>query len=167
MKIMLLTIIALTVSIGFATADSGPTVKVLEHGTYSSSPGVTVGLTRQGLTHGAMDHIEQIESTRIVVGQLGNQFGFRYRLSGFPDGASVLLRMKMKFPPPGMVAPGKSVPFLEDEYTALKAAGANSWTTWTFDDRSQIVPGIWVFEIWYGDKKLAEEKFTVVLPPIA
>ena len=35
------------------------------------------------------------------------------------------------------------------------------------DARSDLVPGIWVIQIWQGDQKLTEQPFKVILPPIS
>jgi Domain of unknown function (DUF3859) len=163
----LISLIALFISIGFAAANSGPTINVYEYGTYASPPSVTVGFTRRGMDYGAIEYIELVQSTRTVVGAVGNQFGFRYRVEGLPLGTRVPLTMIIKFPPPGVAAKSASTLFLDDDYSHFVAAGSERFWTWTFDDQAQIVPGVWTLEIWYGKQKLAEQTFIVVLPPIA
>jgi hypothetical protein len=163
----LLSVIALFLTIGLASADVGPTVKVYEYGTYSSPPSIVAGFTRRGMEHGAIPHIDLVQSTRTVIGQIGTTFGFRYRVEGEPLGRPLPITIVMRFPAPGMVAAGISLPFADDEYTVVKRVGSDHFTTWTFEEKAQIVPGIWTFEIWHENKKLAEEKFVVILPPIA
>lgn len=163
----LLSVIALLMSIGLANARSEPTIEIYEYGTYTLQPGVVIGLTRRGMEHGVIDHIDLVQSTETVVGHVGNRFGFRYRVDGVPLGTRVPLTLVMRFPAPGMVTKGGSAPFLDDELAIIAVAGIDSFRTWTFEERSDIVPGLWVFEIWHGKKKIAEQNFTVILPPIA
>jgi hypothetical protein len=84
-----------------------------------------------------------------------------------PSGTPVPLTIVIKFPAPGVAAKPASAAFLDDDYVHVAASGSERFWTWTFDDRAQIVPGVWTLEIWHGKKKLAEQKFNVVLPPIA
>jgi hypothetical protein len=163
----LLSIIAFLMTIGLARADTEARIEVYEFGTYSSADSVDIGLTRRGLDYGLVDRIELVQSTRTVVGHVGNSFGFRFRVGGRPLGAPIHLTLVMRFPPPGMVTKSGSAPFLDDDYRSIKVIGSDHFEIWTFEDKAQIVPGVWTFEIWNGNKKLAEEKFTVILPPIA
>ena len=77
------------------------------------------------------------------------------------------LRIVAKFPPPGVLGKNNPKPVLQDDYVELGFVGREDFLTWTFEKRSDLVPGIWTFEIWSGDRKLAEEKFNIVLPPIS
>ena len=45
------------------------------------------------------------------------------------------------------------------------AAGREDFLTWTFEMKSDLVPGIWTFEIWSDGKKLTEQSFEIILPP--
>jgi hypothetical protein len=50
---------------------------------------------------------------------------------------------------------------------ARARGGGSNFLTWPFERRSDLVPGIWTIEIWQGRKKLGEQKFNVILPPIS
>jgi len=164
-----LPVIVFFMGIHLALAEAGPRIEVFEHGTYTAaSPSdIVVGFTHRGLEIGDFEEIDHVQSTRVVVGQLGNKFGFRYRVSGLPSGMPMRLTIVLKFPPPGMVAKPPSAPFLQDDYVVVEIADSDAYWTWTFDDRAQIIPGTWVIEIWNGSKKLTAQEFTVILPPIA
>ena len=159
--------IALILWTDFAQAQTADKIEVYEYGTYTSPPGVDVDVTRHGVVISDLDYTDLVEQTRTIVAQVGVQFGFRYHLLGKPLGTFVPITVVVRYPSPGIVSPGNPVPFVVDDYSAPAILGTNLFYTWTFDDRSEIVPGIWTIEIWYGDKKLGEEKFNVVLPPIA
>jgi hypothetical protein len=32
---------------------------------------------------------------------------------------------------------------------------------YTFDSAAELIPGVWTFEIWQEDKKIAEQRFEV------
>ena len=162
-----LTAFALILWTDFVQAQTADKIEVYEYGVYTSPPGVDVDVTRQGVIITDLDYSDRVEQTSKIIAQVGVQFGFRYRLVGKPLGTLIPVTVVVKFPSPGIVSPGNPVPFVVDDYCAPAILGTNLFYSWTFDDQSEIVPGIWTIEIWYGDKKLGDEKFNVVLPPIA
>jgi uncharacterized protein DUF3859 len=159
--------IALILWTDFAQAQTADKIEVYEYGVYTSPPGVDVDVTRQGVIITDLDYTNLVEQTRTIVAQVGVQFGFRYHLVGKPLGMLVPITVVVRFPSPGIVSPGNPVPFVVDDYSTPAILGTNLFYSGTFDDQSEIVLGIWTIEIWYGDKKLGEQKFDVVLPPIA
>ena len=40
--------------------------------------------------------------------------------------------------------------------------GYNSYSDYSFDVPEDLVPGLWTFELWDENRKLIEQKFTVV-----
>ena len=42
--------------------------------------------------------------------------------------------------------------------------GQTSSAFYTLEDTFELVTGPWVIEIWYGDRKLAEQSFNVINP---
>jgi hypothetical protein len=140
-------------------------VEVYEFGTYTSGDGTEIGTTRQGIVRSQTSGIRQLEETRKVLGRIGVEFGFRYRLTGPRPGAFVPLTIIAKFPPPGVLARDSQKPIVQDDYADATTAGKEDFLTWTFEMRSDLVPGIWTFEIWSGNEKLAEQSFEVILPP--
>jgi len=163
----LLSVIALTASISLAHSHTAPRIEIYEHGIYTSGTGYPRGLSAQGLVEYGIDRIDLVESTGTVVAQIGVQFGFRYRLIGYPRNQPVELTYVMKMPEPGIVAPGKSRAFTRDEFKVLAWPTGDRFRLWSLDLRSDLVPGLWTFEIWCEGKKLAEQTFNVILPPIA
>lgn len=140
-------------------------IDVYEFGTYQSADSVEVGTTPKGIVRSQTSAIKQVQETRKVLALLGTEFGFRYRTVGARDSALVPLTVVAKFPQPGVLGRDLAVPVLEDQYTQLTTTGKDDFLTWTFEMKSDLVPGIWTFEIWSGDKKLAEQSFEVILPP--
>ena len=150
---------------GAADAQAQPRAQVYEFGTYASQGGTEIGTTRQGIVRSQTTGIKQLEATRKVMGRIGVQFGFRYRVTGVRPGTLLPLTIVAKFPPPGVLARDSQKPIVKDDYVDVTTAGKDDFLTWTFEMRSDIVPGIWSFEIWSGDAKLADENFEVILPP--
>jgi len=166
-RLLVAAIVLVLLSIGFAHAKGEAAAHVYEYGIYKAPLGFEYGVSRHGIVQSHVDDIDLVEKTSTVIAQMGGGFGIRYRLTGLPRGTVGLLTIVIKYPAPGILADGGSVPFTEDEYTELVALSGNRFYTWSFDRRTDLVPGIWTFEVWVGGKKLCEQKFNVILPPIA
>jgi hypothetical protein len=152
---------------GTSAAQTLQRIDVYEYGTYVTDQGVEEQPTRLGIERQRVTGAKHLETARTIIAQLGTQFGFRYRVVGTPNGAPVALRVVAKFPPPGVMGKNNPKPVFVDDYVDLAFVGREDFLTWTFEKRTDLVPGIWTFEIWSGDRKLAEEKFNIVLPPIS
>ena len=74
------------------------------------------------------------------------------------------IREIVRFPPPGLRDPGRGKSFAWFEYDRVTKIGSGAFSTYGFDYDWEKVPGTWTFEYWYGDRKLAEQAFTVATP---
>jgi hypothetical protein len=164
---LLVAALALLVCVGFAHAQGVQGVEIQEFGTYTEGPKVHVGWTRNGLAKSGVYGVDLVESTQTIVARLGVSFGFRYTVKGKRPGAPLIVTIASKMPAPGVFAPNGSVPFTSDEETWPVTVGGDTFYLWTFGKRSDLVPGIWTFEVWIDGQKYAEQKFNVILPPIA
>lgn len=140
-------------------------IDVYEFGTYQSDDGIEVGVTEKGIVRSQTSGIKQLQATRKVMAYIGTQFGFRYKTVGAREGALVPLTIVARFPAPGVLGRTTQVPVLADGYTQVTTAGRDDFLTWTFEMKSDLVPGIWTFEIWSDGKKLTEQVFEIILPP--
>jgi len=154
-------------SIGFAHAQDVQKIEIYEFGSYTAGPDVQIGWSRHGLRQSLVTRADLIQRTDTVVAQIGVNLGFRYRVTGKPGGKPIQMTVVTRFPPPGVLAPNGTVPFVVDEESWTVRAGENHFLLWPFEKRSDLVPGIWTFELWIDGKKCAEQKFNVILPPIA
>ena len=102
--------------------------------------------------------------TTAVPAQSGTSFGLVYRVRGEPAGGEVTIREIVRFPPPGLYDPASGKSFASFEYDRVTKIGGGAFSTYGFDYDWELVPGPWTFEYWYGDRKLAEQTFTVALP---
>jgi len=166
-RLIVAAIALIIMSIGFAHAGTVRNIEIYEYGIYDSPEGIDVGLSRQGVVNTELDHIELLQSTRTVVAQIGVQFGFRFRITGSPDGAPVPITIVMKFPEPGIAALNSTRRFVDDDFSYVQAMNSEDFYTFTFDRAEEMVPGLWTFEVWVGDRKFGEETFNVILPPIS
>jgi hypothetical protein len=154
--------LALLLGIGAAQAQA-PRVDHLEitdFGTYKVERGSTIR-NAQGLkTAPARKAPERLESRTIIPAQIGTTFGVRYKVIGTPEDADVTIRMIISFPPPGLQpSPGKFVS--RDESVETTRIGDTVGALYTLDDSFELVPGIWTFELWDGDRKLLTRSFTL------
>jgi hypothetical protein len=158
--------IALTLCANAAFAQL-KSIDVYEFGTYLSAESVEVGVTEKGIVRSQTSGIELLETTRKVMARIGTQFGFRYKTVGAREGALLPVTIIARFHKPGVLGRTTQLPVLADGYNQVTTAGKDDFLTWTFEMRSDLVPGIWTFEIWSEGKKLAEQNFEIILPPVS
>jgi len=102
-----------------------------------------------------------IQETREVPARVGVSFGFRYRVVGQNPGSSVSLKLITRFPPEGLRNPARTETQYRDDYMLSPVVGQDTITAYTFEAPWEAVPGVWAFEIWQGNRKLAEQTFNV------
>lgn len=151
---------------GTASAQQVKGVEVYEFGTYVATGSQYMHApSDQGIKIEGHDSYTHLETTRTIAAQLGARFGFRYRVTGTQPGVYAPLKMVWKFPPPGIVGSDPAHP-VELEVVDFEATSNDNYViTMSLESPSDLVPGIWTFEIWSGDTKLTEQTFEV-LPPL-
>jgi hypothetical protein len=89
------------------------------------------------------------------------RFGFGYRLIGEPAGAKVTTKAVRKIPSPGVLNSVTGTRSVTGENTYEVAIGANkpAVTGFIIGNAANIPPGNWIFELWFGDRKLTEKTF--------
>lgn len=138
-----------------------PRVEMLDHGIYVTGPGTRVPMPIS--VSGQMNLVSNVrltKETREVMGQLGTAFGFRYRVHGVPEGATVTIRTRH----PKLTNPetGRSMDYGEREQAV--SPGEERYTGFSFDATYEIGEGEWSFQIIYRGQVLGEQKFKVVVP---
>jgi hypothetical protein len=99
-----------------------------------------------------------------IPAEAGVQFGFRFKLTNLPEAGTVDLKTIVKHPPikddKGVVQRGYTVT------TTLPVTDGyvSEVTGYGLDRPEELMTGAWVFEHWYGGKKLVSQAFTVVAP---
>jgi hypothetical protein len=93
--------------------------------------------------------------------QRGTQFGIEYTIVGMPVGASVPLRFVTLFPQQGLHDPRTGAIVHSSEFVDECPTGQPQLKGYRFNRDWELVPGNWTQQIWYGNRKLAEQSFAV------
>lgn len=100
-------------------------------------------------------------STTKVPARQGIRFGIRFRLVGTPSGQRMPLRIVWRIPEPGIQDPGTGTLYREGSSESIGIVGEESMSGYSFDEPWEIRCGDWVQEIWFGNRKLLGQTFTV------
>jgi len=138
-----------------------PHVEITWAGTYvgnrvTSQPGA------DGIIQHQVSNFVLLDATTRVPARQGVRFGIQLRVSGVPASGLVELRRILRYPPPGAQIPSHSAPLPYDEVELQCTAVEECMTGYGLDQPWEMIPGKWRFEIWSGDRLLAEQSFTVV-----
>lgn len=149
-------------TIALAQAPQITRLDTTEYGEYALQVQTTNANSANGIPQRIVTGIKQLDKTRVVRLHKDLHFGYRYTIVGTPSGATVNLRMVVIYPSPGLLKPGTTKPIQQDITTMDRVIGENFYRGYTLNDDWMMVPGDWTFEIWYGDRKLSSETFSLV-----
>ena len=108
-----------------------------------------------------IENVVFYSSTTKVPARQGIRFGTRYRLVGTPAGQRVPLRVVWRIPEPGIQNPATGIHYRQGMSDAVGLVGAESMNGYSFDEPWEIRCGDWIQEIWFGQRKLHSQTFTV------
>ena len=106
-----------------------------------------------------VENIEAVSGNKEIEGKLGVEFGILYELQGVHTRKKMKLKRVLRVPQPGLPEEGTEL----IDYVTL-TAGKESYFGYGFDYSYEIIEGEWIFEIWYREKRLLLEKFSVLIP---
>ena len=156
-----LAVLVLAVVVGCpAPATAQAVVEIVAYGIYTADEQFA-GRDERGFRQHTSTNYRNISTTAEIPAELGLRFGIDYKVTGSSDGKSVSLRRVMIFPPDGLRSPALPNPIDSIENTATAEVGELHHVDYRFDDPWELVPGPWFFQIWEGDRKLAEQRFSV------
>jgi hypothetical protein len=163
MKAVSLLFFLLAATSASAQAPQVERIDVVEYGIYTANaesresvPGSAAGnLTIE-------KDIRHVQTTRSVPARRGVEFGFRYVVVGAPAGMAVPFHMVTIFPRAGLKNPATQQVMIHSEFDRVKMIGTTQYRSYVLDNDWEAVPGVWIFQIWYQGRKLAEQAFTVV-----
>jgi len=160
---VILALVALLASLTAATAqaDRIEGAEITQFGIYEYK--VTNTQDLGGTAAGTLQSVDYkfVSKTTSVKARRGVGFGIEYRLLGAPKDAKVPLRSVTIFPAGGLRNPKTGETFERNEYIEEKEIGAVLLKGYTLDDDWEVVPGTWTFQVWFGDRMLAEKIFTL------
>jgi hypothetical protein len=139
-------------------------IDVVEFGIYTADSKLN-SVTAQGIKQSTIDNVRHAATTTTIPVQKDVQFGYRYKIIGKPNGAPVDIRLVTNYPAPGLRTPSSEQPVMRSERIRKRQIGETSVTTYSLEDDFELVPGIWTFEIYDGDRKLVSQSFTLVKSP--
>lgn len=119
--------------------------------------------TAAGFRH-LSNGFKSVMRTHTIPAKIGLRFGFKFIVHGEPQGAEVALKRVDIFPEKGLKNPDKKETTYREEYETNRIIGDESSAGYVFDHDWEMVQGVWKFQLWDGDRKLAEESFTIVKP---
>ncbi len=155
-----LTIVLLT-AWSAAAARAEPRVEVLDFGQYETGKRTQQPMPESvSGTMNLVNDVRLVRPTREIVGQLGDSFGFRYRIFGVPPGDKITIRTNH----PMLTHPetGRSMNYGQRD--DVVTSEGERYTGYSFDARYEIAEGNWTIQIIHEGKVLAAETFKVVVP---
>jgi hypothetical protein len=138
-------------------------IEFLEYGIYTLDREVQ-GKDETGIKRGVGSNIRHAASLRTIPTQLGITFGFRYKVIGSPYNMPIDLRALVVFPAHGLRPSLSTQPIPQFEFTQHTKIGEMGFASYTLEDSFELVRGPWAIEIWYADRKLGTQNFTLVDP---
>jgi len=160
----ILSICLVLVPLGTAYAQVLQRIDITEYGVYTMETEKTTAAP--GTASGTIEEVSGIDlvgATTVVPAQLGTAFGFRYKLIGQPK-ATVSLKNVTRVPAPGMRNPQTGNVTLTDVFFQERKIVSEYYRLFRFTEPWEIVPGLWTFEIWDGERQLVSQGFLVQEP---
>jgi hypothetical protein len=108
--------------------------------------------------------IKLVENTTSIPAKNPIQFGFQYMITGTPNDTKISVKMVTLYPKEGLKNPQTHETKYRDEYAIERTVGATHFKGYKIDSDWEAVPGVWTFQIWYQNRKLAEQSFTLARP---
>jgi hypothetical protein len=148
----------ITAVLALATPSVASNIEILEFGIYSAEVKIPATGSNETMKSAGLANICHVMTTSVVPARDNLQFGFRFRLLGPDVGKAIGLRRIIRWPDHLKPATSPET-YVENEQIKQVKVGEVSWTGWT---NWQTRPGIWTFQLFDKDLKLAEMSFTVV-----
>jgi len=98
------------------------------------------------------------ESTTITA-KLNSTFGLDIIIEGTPRSKSIPVRIVWRYPDPGLHNPDTGKTKFVDDYMDRRQIGEKSTFYWMLGDEWALVPGTWIFELWYENRVLVRQSF--------
>ena len=156
--IALLWSLAMTLGAAYAQGLEVQRLDVTDFGIYALDREIS-GRDQQGIILGTATNIQHTSTQRTVPAQIGVTFGFRYRIVGKPEGATIPLKKVIIYPAPGLQTPSSSSRVRKAEFKHEAKIGETNTELYTLEDQFELVPGTWMLEMWLGNRKLASQPF--------
>jgi len=145
------------------TTPSERRVEIVDYGIYTAEVvrEEMKGASPSGKTNYISD-IKLLRKTDRVPAVIGTRFGMRFVVRGGAGNEVVPLKAKILYP--GLRPPGSEEPLYSTEDDIYVPAGEVSFEGILLEFDWGLVPGKWTFQIFHGDRLMAEKSFEVFRP---
>lgn len=141
----------------------GP-VEIVGYGVFNPRyTGSTSNYTSERIAVDGVEGGRFTEFTTTIEAQPERVFGIEYMINSEPRGARFEVTQVIEIPDEGIKTPGGRV-YKQMRDRVDVEIGKKVFFGYGFDFPWEMVPGEWAIQIWHRDFKLAEQRFTVVLP---
>lgn len=147
---------------GRATAADIVALEIIDVGLYRAQ--TTGHIPAPQAVNGQTQTITDIvfySSTSKIPARQGIRFGTRFRIVGESPKRAVTLRSVWRIPEPGIQNPKSGIVYRESISEFTTTIGALYMRGFNFASSWQILCGDWIQEIWFGERKLLSQTFTV------
>jgi Domain of unknown function (DUF3859) len=166
MKLGLIAVVSIAaLSMNAGLAGAAPRIdraEVTRPGVYSAK--VTKKIADKTISTGNRNLVKKVhlvEITTLIHAKPDMFFGLEGTVFGAPNGMRVPVRIVWHYPHPGLVNPETHAAKLTDDYMDDVVIGREFQFFWELTQDWQIVPGVWTFEMWYKDRRLIKQEFTL------
>jgi hypothetical protein len=138
-------------------------IEIVEYGIYTVDK-KSCSRDAQGIERCDRSNVRHAATTWNVPAQIGVEFGLLYRVAGAPNGSPISVKRVWRLPEPGFRSPSADKPVHSLDREDVTKIGDTVFVSYGFDDTWELVPGPWILEFWYGDRKLDERRFVITRP---
>lgn len=141
-------------------------VEILDYGIYEfQTTQIVEDKNAIGGTMSLAEEVNLISTTKAIPAMINTNFGFRYKINGIPPGSDIRITRVTIYPPTGLTDPKSGKTYYNYNKSFVRRIGEKEYYVgFGFDKEWELVPGTWIFQLWYEGTKLAEEKFMVHAP---
>jgi hypothetical protein len=164
LRTLAVAVLLVACSVGSRAEPSAAEAQILWTGLFQANivgaveqPNTAIGRTNQ------LGNIEKLETTTTVPARLGVSFGLEYKLAGAPEGGTATIQIMVIPPKAGLLNPATQRRLYRETWRPSPVTiGAPTMIGYSLERDWEVVPGLWKFEIWQGNRKLGEQSFCLV-----
>jgi hypothetical protein len=135
-------------------------VQIVERGIYTSETVTQLPAPGTGFVNTIRGE-KLVANTNIVLGQIGTRFGLRYVVRS-SSGSASSMNLVVRFPATGMINPQTGGRLYQTATASAVPDNVPQYWEYNFENQWEIVPGMWLFEFWSGNKLVAKQEFCVI-----
>ena len=133
--------------------------KVLHTGTYKV--GETKEIDDPSISSGHRYEADAtlLQEATTITAKLNSVFGLDIMIEGSPRGKVIPVRIVWRYPDPGLHNPATGQTKFVDDYMDRREIGKKTTFYWLLGQEWALVPGTWIFELWYENRVLIRQNF--------